>query len=378
MFKILAKDGNAKRGEFTTVHGKIQTPVFMNVGTAAAIKGAVAAEDLYQIKTQVELSNTYHLHVRPGDHIVKKMGGIHKFMNWNKPILTDSGGFQVFSLAGLRSIKEEGVHFRSHIDGRKIFMGPEESMQIQSNLASTIAMAFDECPSSVASKEYIKNSVDRTTRWLKRCKIEMDRLNTLEDTINKEQMLFGINQGGVYDDIRIEHAKAIADMDLDGFAIGGLAVGESHDEMYRIIEAVEPHLPKDKPIYLMGVGTPANILEAVERGVDFFDCVYPARNGRHGHVYTNKGKLNLFNAKYETDAEPIEEGCQCPACKYHSRAYIRHLLKAKEMLGMRLCVLHNLYFYNTMMEEIRDAIEAGRFEEYKANKLEGFKENDQK
>ncbi|MCI8957004.1 MAG: tRNA guanosine(34) transglycosylase Tgt [Eubacterium sp.] len=378
MFKIIAKDGNAKRGEFTTVHGKIQTPVFMNVGTAAAIKGAVAAEDLYQIKTQVELSNTYHLHVRPGDHIVKKMGGIHNFMNWNKPILTDSGGFQVFSLAGLRSIKEEGVHFRSHIDGRKIFMGPEESMQIQSNLASTIAMAFDECPSSVASKDYIKNSVDRTTRWLQRCKVEMDRLNTLEDTINKEQMLFGINQGGVYDDIRIEHAKAIADMDLDGFAIGGLAVGESHDEMYRIIEAVEPHLPKDKPIYLMGVGTPANILEAVERGVDFFDCVYPARNGRHGHVYTNKGKLNLFNAKYETDAEPIEEGCQCPACKYHSRAYIRHLLKAKEMLGMRLCVLHNLYFYNTMMEEIRDAIEVGRFEEYKANKLEGFKENDQK
>ena len=372
MFKILAKDGNAKRGEFTTVHGKIQTPVFMNVGTAAAIKGAVAAEDLYQIKTQVELSNTYHLHVRPGDHIVKQMGGIHKFMNWDKPILTDSGGFQVFSLAGLRSIKEEGVHFRSHIDGRKIFMGPEESMQIQSNLASTIAMAFDECPSSVASKEYIKNSVDRTTRWLKRCKVEMDRLNTLEDTINKEQMLFGINQGGVYDDIRIEHAKAIADMDLDGFAIGGLAVGESHDEMYRIIESVEPHLPKNKPIYLMGVGTPANILEAVERGVDFFDCVYPARNGRHGHVYTNKGKLNLFNAKYETDAEPIEEGCQCPACKYHSRAYIRHLLKAKEMLGMRLCVLHNLYFYNTMMEEIRQAIEEHRYSEYKKAKIAGM------
>lgn len=378
MFKILAKDGSAKRGEFTTVHGKIQTPVFMNVGTAAAIKGAVAAEDLYKIKTQVELSNTYHLHVRPGDRIVKKMGGIHKFMNWDKPILTDSGGFQVFSLAGLRSIKEEGVHFRSHIDGRKIFMGPEESMQIQSNLASTIAMAFDECPSSIASKEYIKNSVDRTTRWLKRCKVEMDRLNTLEDTINKNQMLFGINQGGIYDDIRVEHAKTISQMDLDGFAIGGLAVGESHDEMYRIIEAVVPHLPKDKPIYLMGVGTPTNILEAVERGVDFFDCVYPARNGRHGHVYTNKGKLNLFNAKYETDPSPIEEGCQCPACKYHSRAYIRHLLKAKEMLGMRLCVLHNLYFYNTMMEEIRDAIEAGRFDEYKTNKLEGFKENDQK
>ena len=378
MFKVLAKDGNAKRGEFTTVHGTIQTPVFMNVGTAAAIKGAVAAEDLYQIKTQVELSNTYHLHVRPGDSVVKKMGGIHKFMNWNKPILTDSGGFQVFSLAGLRSIKEEGVHFRSHIDGRKIFMGPEESMQIQSNLASTIAMAFDECPSSVASREYMQNSVDRTTRWLKRCKVEMDRLNTLEDTINKNQMLFGINQGGIYDDIRIEHAKQISELDLDGYAIGGLAVGETHEEMYRIIESVEPHLPKDKPIYLMGVGTPSNILEAVERGVDFFDCVYPARNGRHGHVYTNKGKLNLFNAKYETDPSPIEEGCQCPACKYHSRAYIRHLLKAKEMLGMRLCVLHNLYFYNTMMEEIRYAIEAGNFAEYKAKKLEGFKENDKK
>lgn len=378
MFKVLAKDGNAKRGEFTTVHGTIQTPVFMNVGTAAAIKGAVAAEDLYQIKTQVELSNTYHLHVRPGDLVVKKMGGIHKFMNWNKPILTDSGGFQVFSLAGLRSIKEEGVHFRSHIDGRKIFMGPEESMQIQSNLASTIAMAFDECPSSVASREYMQNSVDRTTRWLKRCKVEMDRLNTLEDTINKNQMLFGINQGGIYDDIRIEHAKQISELDLDGYAIGGLAVGETHEEMYRIIESVEPHLPKDKPIYLMGVGTPSNILEAVERGVDFFDCVYPARNGRHGHVYTNKGKLNLFNAKYETDPSPIEEGCQCPACKYHSRAYIRHLLKAKEMLGMRLCVLHNLYFYNTMMEEIRDAIEAGNYAEYKAKKLEGFKENDKK
>ena len=378
MFKVLAKDGNAKRGELTTVHGKIQTPVFMNVGTAAAIKGAVATEDLQQIKTQVELSNTYHLHVRPGDHIIKKLGGRHKFMNWDKPILTDSGGFQVFSLASLRSIKEEGVHFHSHIDGRKIFMGPEESMQIQSNLASTIAMAFDECPSSVASRDYIQKSVDRTTRWLKRCRTEMDRLNSLEDTINKNQMLFGINQGGIYDDIRIEHAKAISQVDLDGYAIGGLAVGETHEEMYRIIESVEPHLPKDKPIYLMGVGTPANILEAVERGVDFFDCVYPARNGRHGHVYTNRGKLNLFNAKYELDDRPIEEGCQCPACKYHTRAYIRHLLKAKEMLGMRLCVLHNLYFYNTMMEEIRDAIEAGRFSEYKAAKLDGFKENDQK
>ena len=376
MFKILAKDGNAKCGEFTTVHGKIQTPVFMNVGTAGAIKGAVAAEDLKTIKTQVELSNTYHLHVRPGDKIVKQMGGLHRFMNWDRPILTDSGGFQVFSLAGLRKIKEEGVYFNSHVDGRKIFMGPEESMQIQSNLASTIAMAFDECPSSVASKEYIQNSVERTTRWLKRCRVEMNRLNGLEDTINKEQMLFGINQGGIYDDIRIEHAKAISEIDLDGYAIGGLAVGESHDEMYRIIESVEPYLPKNKPIYLMGVGTPANILEAVERGVDFFDCVYPSRNGRHGHVYTNAGKLNLFNAKYETDDRPIEENCQCPACKYHSRAYIRHLLKAKEMLGMRLCVLHNLYFYNTMMEEIRDAIGAGRYQEYKTNKLEGFKEND--
>ena len=378
MFKVLAKDGNAKRGEFTTVHGKIQTPVFMNVGTAAAIKGAVAAEDLKTIKTQVELSNTYHLHVRPGDKVVKKLGGLHKFMNWDRPILTDSGGFQVFSLAGLRKIKEEGVYFNSHVDGRKIFMGPEESMQIQSNLASTIAMAFDECPSSVASRRYIENSVARTTRWLERCKKEMNRLNGLEDTINKNQLLFGINQGGIYDDIRIEQAKAIADMDLDGYAIGGLAVGESHEEMYRIIESVEPHLPKDKPIYLMGVGTPANILEAVERGVDFFDCVYPSRNGRHGHVYTNAGKLNLFNAKYETDSRPIEEGCECPACKYHSRAYIRHLLKAKEMLGMRLCVLHNLYFYDTMMEEIRDAIEAGNYAEYKAKKLEGFKENDKK
>lgn len=378
MFKVLAKDGNAKRGEFTTVHGKIQTPVFMNVGTAAAIKGAVAAEDLKTIKTQVELSNTYHLHVRPGDKVVKKLGGLHKFMNWDRPILTDSGGFQVFSLAGLRKIKEEGVYFNSHVDGRKIFMGPEESMQIQSNLASTIAMAFDECPSSVASRQHIENSVARTTRWLERCKKEMNRLNGLEDTINKNQLLFGINQGGIYDDIRVEQAKAIADMDLDGYAIGGLAVGESHEEMYRIIEKVEPHLPKDKPIYLMGVGTPANILEAVERGVDFFDCVYPSRNGRHGHVYTNAGKLNLFNAKYETDSRPIEEGCECPACKYHSRAYIRHLLKAKEMLGMRLCVLHNLYFYNTMMEEIRDAIEAGNYAEYKAKKLEGFKENDKK
>ena len=376
MFKVLAKDGAAKYGRFETVHGTIETPVFMNVGTAGAIKGAVAAEELKEIKTQVELSNTYHLHVRPGDKIVKQLGGLHRFMNWDKPILTDSGGFQVFSLAGLRKIKEEGVYFNSHVDGRKIFMGPEESMQIQSNLASTIAMAFDECPSSVASRDYIENSVARTARWLKRCRKEMNRLNGLEDTINKNQMLFGINQGGIYDDVRIEHAKAISDIDLDGYAIGGLAVGESHAEMYRIIEKVVPYLPGDKPVYLMGVGTPANILEAVERGVDFFDCVYPSRNGRHGHVYTNAGKLNLFNAKYETDDRPIEEGCQCPACKYHTRAYIRHLLKAKEMLGMRLCVLHNLYFYNTMMEEIREAIKAGRYSEYKNNKLEGFKEND--
>ena len=378
MYELLKEEGRAKRGVFHTVHGDIQTPVFMNVGTVAAIKGAVSTEDLEQIKCQVELSNTYHLHVRTGDKLIKEMGGLHKFMSWNRPILTDSGGFQVFSLAGLRKIKEEGVYFQSHIDGHKIFMGPEESMQIQSNLASTIAMAFDECPSSVASRQYIENSVARTTRWLERCKKEMNRLNGLEDTINKNQLLFGINQGGIYADIRIEQAKAIADMDLDGYAIGGLAVGESHEEMYRIIESVEPHLPKDKPIYLMGVGTPANILEAVERGVDFFDCVYPSRNGRHGHVYTNAGKLNLFNAKYETDSRPIEEGCECPACKYHSRAYIRHLLKAKEMLGMRLCVLHNLYFYNTMMEEIRDAIEAGNYAEYKAKKLEGFKENDKK
>ena len=372
MHKLLKRDGLAKRGEFHTVHGVIQTPVFMYVGTAAAIKGAVSTEDLQGIKTQVELSNTYHLHVRPGDQVVKKLGGLHKFMVWDKPILTDSGGFQVFSLAGLRKIKEEGVYFNSHIDGKKIFMGPEESMQIQSNLASTIAMAFDECPSSVATREYIQNSVERTTRWLARCKAEMARLNTLPDTINQHQMLFGINQGGIYEDIRIEHAKEIAKMDLDGYAVGGLAVGESHEEMYRILEAVVPYLPIEKPTYLMGVGTPANILEAVDRGVDFFDCVYPSRNGRHGHVYTNQGKLNLFNAKYEIDDTPIEEGCQCPACRTYSRAYIRHLLKAKEMLGMRPCVLHNLYFYNNMMEEIRAAIEAGRYKEYKREKLAGM------
>ena len=372
MYELLKKDGKAKRGRFHTVHGTIETPVFMNVGTAAAIKGAVSTDDLRQIKTQVELSNTYHLHVRPGDEVVKKLGGLHQFMNWDKPILTDSGGFQVFSLADLRKIKEEGVHFHSHIDGRKIFMGPEQSMQIQSNLASTIAMAFDECPSSVADRRYMENSVARTTRWLKRCKDEMERLNSLPDTINKQQLLFGINQGGVYEDIRVEHAKQIAKLDLPGYAVGGLAVGESHEEMYRILDAVVPVLPENKPTYLMGVGTPANILEAVDRGVDFFDCVYPSRNGRHGHVYTNHGKLNLFNAKFELDNRPIEEGCQCPACRSYSRAYIRHLLKAKEMLGMRLCVLHNSYFYNTMMEEIRDAIDAGEYQAYKKRKLDNM------
>ena len=369
MYKLLKKDGRAKRAEVTTVHGTIQTPVFMNVGTAAAIKGAVSTDDLQQIKTQVQLSNTYHLHVRPGDKLIKDLGGLHRFMVWDKPILTDSGGFQVFSLAGLRKIKEEGVHFHSHVDGRKIFMGPEESMQIQSNLGSTIAMAFDECPPALADRSYVQPSVDRTTRWLERCKKEMQRLNSLEDTINKNQMLFGINKGAIYDDIRIDHAKRISEMDLDGYAVGGLAVGESHEEMYHILDVTVPHLPEDKPTYLMGVGTPANILEAVDRGVDFFDCVYPSRNGRHGHVYTNFGKLNLFNQKFERDMRPIEEGCQCPACRTYSRAYIRHLLKAKEMLGMRLCVLHNLYFYNTMMEEIRDAIDAGNYQNYKAEKL---------
>lgn len=373
-YHLLNRDGNAKRGELHTVHGVIQTPVFMNVGTAAAIKGAVSTIDLQEIKTQVELSNTYHLHLRPGDGVIKKLGGIHKFMVWDKPILTDSGGFQVFSLAKLRKIKEEGVHFNSHIDGKKIFMGPEESMQIQSNLASTIAMAFDECPPYPATREYMQDSVDRTTRWLERCKKEMYRLNQLDDTINKEQMLFGINQGGTYTDIRREHAKRISEFDLDGYALGGLAVGESHEEMYRMIEETVPYLPIEKPTYLMGVGTPANILEAVERGVDFFDCVYPSRNGRHGHVYGNQGKLNLFNAKFELDDRPIEEDCQCPTCKHYSRAYIRHLLKAKEMLGMRLCVLHNLYFYNTMMEEIRDAISENRFASYKKAKLEGMME----
>ncbi len=370
MYRLIRQEGRAKRGELVTVHGTIQTPVFMNVGTVAAIKGAVSTEDLEQIKTQVELSNTYHLHVRPGDEVVKKLGGLHKFMSWNRPILTDSGGFQVFSLATLRKIKEEGVYFHSHVDGRKIFMGPEESMRIQSNLASTIAMAFDECAPAKAEREYVENSVARTTRWLARCKEEMKRLNGLEDTINKNQLLFGINQGAVYTDIRIDHAKRIAEMELDGYAIGGLAVGETHEEMYHVLDETVPYLPADKPTYLMGVGTPANILEGVERGVDFFDCVYPTRNGRHGHLYTNHGKINLFNAKYELDDRPIEEGCGCPACRRYSRAYIRHLLKAKEMLGMRLCVLHNLWFYNTMMEEIRDALDEGRFASYKKEKLD--------
>ena len=372
MYRLLKQEGRAKRGEFETVHGTIQTPVFMNVGTVAAIKGAVSTQDLEQIKTQVELSNTYHLHVRPGDKIIKQLGGLHKFMSWNKPILTDSGGFQVFSLATLRKIKEEGVYFNSHIDGRKIFMGPEESMQIQSNLASTIAMAFDECAPAKAERAYVENSVARTTRWLERCKAEMARLNSQEDTINKNQLLFGINQGAIYTDIRIEHAKRISELNLDGYAVGGLAVGESHEEMYHVLDETVPYLPVDKPTYLMGVGTPANILEGVERGIDFFDCVYPSRNGRHGHLYTNHGKINLFNAKYELDDRPIEEGCECPACRRYTRAYIRHLLKAKEMLGMRLCVLHNLYFYNTMMEEIRAARDAGNFAAYKKTKLDNM------
>ena len=375
MYKVLKKCGRAKRAEFHTPHGVIQTPVFMNVGTAGAIKGAVSTEDLEQLKCQVELSNTYHLHLRPGDKLIKEMGGLHKFMVWDKPILTDSGGFQVFSLGLLRKIKEEGVYFSSHIDGRKIFMGPEESMQIQSNLGSTIAMAFDECIGLPAERPYVEASVARTTRWLERCKKEMHRLNQLEDTVNPKQMLFGINQGATFEDIRIDHAKRISEMELDGYAIGGLAVGESHAEMYRILDEVVPYLPEEKPTYLMGVGTPENILEAVERGVDFFDCVLPARNGRHAHVYTNKGKLNLLNAKYEKDDSPIDDTCGCPACRRYSRAYIRHLFKAKEMLAMRLCVMHNLYFFNSMMEEIRQAIEEDRFHAYKAAKLDGFREN---
>lgn len=378
MYRLLKTDGRAKRGELQTVHGTIQTPVFMNVGTVAAIKGAVSTMDLKEIGTQVELSNTYHLHVRTGDKLIKEMGGLHKFMNWDRPILTDSGGFQVFSLAGLRKIKEEGVTFQSHIDGRKIFMGPEESMQIQSNLGSTIAMAFDECAPAKAERDYVEKSVARTTRWLARCKKEMQRLNSLPDTVNPNQLLFGINQGAVYADIRIDHAKRISELDLPGYAVGGLAVGETHEEMYHVLDETVPYLPQDKPTYLMGVGTPANILEAVDRGIDFFDCVYPSRNGRHGHVYTKFGKINLFNAQYEKDDRPIEEGCQCPVCKNYTRAYVRHLLKAKEMLGMRFCVLHNLYFYNHLMEDIRGAIEEGRYSAFKKERLEMLNAYDKK
>lgn len=378
MYRLLKTDGRAKRGELQTVHGTIQTPVFMNVGTVAAIKGAVSTMDLKEIGTQVELSNTYHLHVRTGDKLIKEMGGLHKFMNWDRPILTDSGGFQVFSLAGLRKIKEEGVTFQSHIDGRKIFMGPEESMQIQSNLGSTIAMAFDECAPAKAERDYVEKSVARTTRWLARCKKEMQRLNSLPDTVNPNQLLFGINQGAVYADIRIDHAKRISELDLPGYAVGGLAVGETHEEMYHILDETVPYLPQAKPTYLMGVGTPANILEAVDRGIDFFDCVYPSRNGRHGHVYTKFGKINLFNAQYEKDDRPIEEGCQCPVCKNYTRAYVRHLLKAKEMLGMRFCVLHNLYFYNHLMEDIRGAIEEGRYSAFKKECLEMLNTYDKK
>ncbi len=373
-YELIKTNGLAKRGRLHTPHGVIETPVFMNVGTAAAIKGALSSMDLKEIGCQVELSNTYHLHVRPGDDVIYQLGGLHKFMNWDRPILTDSGGFQVFSLTELRGkIKEEGVTFASHVDGRKIFMGPEESMQIQSHLASTIAMAFDECAPSKATRKYIEDSVQRTTRWLDRCIVEMKRLNSLDTTINREQMLFGINQGGVLDDVRMEHAKAIREKDLDGFAVGGLAVGESHEEMYHILDVTVPLLPKNKPTYLMGVGTPENILEAVDRGVDFFDCVLPARNGRHGHVYTNEGKLNLWNEKYKLDDRPIGVDCDCPACRHYSRAYIRHLLKAKEMLGMRLCVMHNLYYYNHLMKEIRQAIDEDRYAQFKAEKLEGYR-----
>ena len=363
-FKILKTEGNARRGEFDTPHGKIQTPVFMNVGTSAAIKGGVSTMDLREIKCQVELSNTYHLHIRPGDKLIRELGGLHKFFNWDGPILTDSGGFQVFSLAKLRKITEEGVAFQSHMDGKKIFMGPEESMQIQSNLGSDIAMAFDECVENPAEYLYSKRSCERTTRWLERCKNELDRLNALPDTVNPNQMLFGINQGCTYHDLRIDHMKRIAEFDLPGYAIGGLAVGEPAEVMYDIIDTVEPHMPKDKPRYLMGVGTPVNILEAVHRGVDFFDCVMPSRNARHANLFTWKGKLNLNNEKFYNDPRPIDEDCDCPVCRSYSRAYIRHLFKAREMLGMRLCVLHNLYFYNDLMEKIREALDEGRFESF--------------
>ena len=364
MFDLLKQEGRARRGVFHTVHGDIQTPVFMNVGTCAAIKGGVSSRELIDLKCQVELSNTYHLHIRPGDKLIKDMGGLHKFMNWQGPILTDSGGFQVFSLSQLRKITEEGVKFASHVDGKRIFMGPEESMQIQSNLASTIAMAFDECIENPAPYDYVKNSCERTTRWLARCKDEMQRLNSLDDTINKKQMLFGINQGGVYEDLRIEHMKEIAKFDLDGYAIGGLAVGEETEDMYRIIDVVEPYMPVNKPRYLMGVGTPVNILEAVHMGVDFFDCVMPSRNARHGNLFTWHGKMNLLNEKYARDDRPFDENCGCPACQHYSRSYIRHLIKAKESLGMRLAVAHNLYFYNDLMEKIRAALDGGYFESF--------------
>ena len=365
MFTVLKQEGTARRGEFQTVHGTVQTPAFMNVATAGAIKGAVSAFDLKDIGCQVQLCNTYHLHVRPGDKLIKELGGLHKFTGWDGPILTDSGGFQVFSLAKLRKIREEGVHFNSHVDGRKIFMGPEESMQIQSNLGSTIAMAFDECVQNPAPYTYAKASCERTVRWLVRCKAEMQRLNALEGTINSHQMLFGINQGCTFDDLRIENMKQIAELDLDGYAIGGLAVGEPKEDMYRIISAVEPFMPQNKPRYLMGVGTPGNILEGVSRGVDLFDCVMPSRNARHGQLFTKKGIININNEKYKKDLSPIEEGCNCPTCQHHSRAYIRHLFKAGEMLAMRLCVMHNLYFYNTLMKEIRDALDNGTFREFK-------------
>ena len=365
-YQVITKDGRAKRARMETVHGTVETPVFMNVGTVGAIKGAVSTDDLREIGTQVELSNTYHLHVRTGDKLIREFGGLHRFMNWDRPILTDSGGFQVFSLAGLRKIKEEGVYFNSHIDGHKIFMGPEESMQIQSNLGSTIAMAFDECPPSHASDDYIRHSVERTTRWLARCKTEMERLNSLPDTVNRQQLLFGINQGGVVDEIRMEHARTIREMDLDGYAVGGLAVGESHEEMYHILDVVLPHAPVNKPRYLMGVGTPSNIIEGVARGIDFFDCVMPTRNARHGHLFTHNGILNIMNAKYQTDDRPIEEGCQCPTCRRFSRAYLRHLLKSGEMLSQRLLVMHNLWFYNHLMQEIRDALDNGTFAAFRA------------
>lgn len=365
MFKVIKKENNARRGVFQTVHGTVQTPAFMNVATCGAIKGAVSAYDLKDIKCQVQLCNTYHLHVRPGDKLIRDLGGLHDFTGWHGPILTDSGGFQVFSLAGLRKIKEEGVYFASHVDGRRIFMGPEESMQIQSNLGSTIAMAFDECVENPATYEYSKKSCERTYRWLCRCKAEMERLNSLPDTLNKNQMLFGINQGCTFEDLRIEHMKKIAELDLDGYAIGGLAVGEPKEVMYDIISAVEPYMPHDKIRYLMGVGTPGNIIEAVSRGVDLFDCVMPSRNARHGHLFTWNGIININNAKYERDLSPIDENCDCPTCRNHSRAYIRHLFKSKEMLAMRLCVMHNLYFYNTLLEKIRAALDEGAFEEFK-------------